>query len=313
MAPTAPGAVREQPIPELLHLGEQLARARQTAGVSEADLAQRLRLAPHQLRALEAGDHTRLPEGVFVVALARRVASALHADLEDAIQAVRQSRLMRRQGSAPRPSPSGPSLADATRLEAPRAAAPAMPATETERRDPEPSAPMASGPIDSEPKPSWRPRWPLAILAALVATGAVAIAWRLFPQPRPQGLASAPPQPTPRSAPAPAPDNAPVSSPPPVAAAPADKDSLLLRTSEPSWVEVRDLKGHTLFEGTLTGDQRFPIGSGLEVIAGRPHAVRASVGTAPATPLGGVADIRWKRFSPPGLPLDSPPSPAPSP
>jgi transcriptional regulator with XRE-family HTH domain len=287
-----------------------LARARQTAGVSEADLAQRLRLAPRQLKALEEGDHTRLPEGVFVVALARRVAGALHVDLEDAIQAVRQSRLMHRDGAVPRPPTSSASPGDATPPEPQRAAAPPSPATE--RLEPAPPAPMASGPIDSAPKESGFPRWLLAALAALVAAGAMAIAWRLFPQPSPQGLSNAPARPKPLSAPAPAPASAPASSSPP-AGAPAENDSLRLRASEPSWVEVRDLKGHTLFEGTLTGDKRFPIGGGLEVIAGRPHAVQASVGTAPAAPLGGVADIRWKRFSSAGLQPDPPASASPSP
>jgi hypothetical protein len=172
---------------------------------------------------------------------------------------------------------------------------------------------LASGQIDSAPKESGLPRWPLAALAALVAAGAMAIAWRLFPQPSLQGLSSAPARPKPLSAPAPAPASAPASSSPPAAGAPAENDSLRLRASEPSWVEVRDLKGHTLFEGTLTGDKRFPIGGGLEVIAGRPHAVQASVGTSPAAPLGGVADIRWKRFSPAGLQPDPPPSASPSP
>lgn len=78
-------------------------------------------------------------------------------------------------------------------------------------------------------------------------------------------------------------------------------------------MEVRDLAGRTLFEGILTGEKRFPVGSGIEVIAGRPHAVRASVGAAPGAPLGGVADIQWRRFSAAGSALASPPSLAPTP
>ena len=295
VAPTAPGAGAEQPIPELLRLGEQLVQARKLAGISEEELAQRLRLAPRQLKALEEGDHTRLPEGVFVVALARRIAGALHTDLEDAIQAVKQSRLMRREAPAPRP-PAGASIGEGT-PEPPHRPAPSSPPTA--RTDPPPPAPMAAAPMDSALKDSVVPsRWPLAVLAALIAAGGLAAAWLLFPQPSPKGVSTPPPAPSPASS---------------TASAPAESDSLRLNASEPSWVEVREVNGRTLFEGTLSGEKRFPLGRGIEVIAGRPHAVRASVGSATGTPLGGVADIRWKRFSPAGLPSDSPSSPSPSP
>ena len=289
VAPTVPGEGAAQPIPELLRLAEQLVQARKMAGISEEELAQRLRLAPRQLKALEEGDHTRLPEGVFVVALARRIAGALHTDLEDAIQAVKQSRLMRREAPAPHP-PAGASPGEGT-------------------PEPPPPAPMAAAPMDSALKNSVVPsRWPLAALAALIAAGGLAAAWLLFPQPSPKGVSTAPSRSSPLSTPPPAPS--PASSTP---SAPAESDSLRLNASEPSWVEVREVNGRTLFEGTLSGEKRFPLGRGIEVIAGRPHAVRVSVGSATGAPLGGVTDIRWKRFSPAGLPSDSPSSPSPSP
>jgi cytoskeleton protein RodZ len=83
--------------------------------------------------------------------------------------------------------------------------------------------------------------------------------------------------------------------------------------SEPSWVEVRDSRGRTLFEGTLSGEKTFPLGPGLEVIAGRPYAVSAAIGGAPASPLGGVDDIRWKRFTPGAVQPEGSPSSPPSP
>ena len=289
MAPHTPAEGAEHPIPELLQLGEQLKQARQTAGVSPEDLARRLRIEPRQLQALEAGDHSRLPEGVFVVALARRMAGALQTDLEEAILAVRQSRLMGRElpakaapsaGAGPwQPSPSVPSVPS------------------TARHEQRPAPPSGSRP--------WR--WP--VLAALLATCGLAAAWLLSPQQRPGGH-SKPAAARSTQAPTPTPASVPPSAPAPV---PSGPDSLRLIAREPSWIEVREVDGRTLFEGTLTGEKRFPLGRGIEVIAGRPHAVTAAIGPEPGAPLGGVADIRWKRFSPPGLTPPSPSTASPSP
>jgi cytoskeletal protein RodZ len=290
--PSPAGGRTEPPIPELLRLGEQLAQARQSAGMSEDDLAQRLRLAPGQLKALEAGDHTRLPEGVFVVALARRIGGALNVDLEDAIQAVRQSRLMRRVGPTASPLEASPRVSPPATSTPPASAplASAQPA----------SAPLASGPGDNR---SSRRR---PLLVALIAAGILASAWLLVSRPGPRGIPTLSASPgSPARPPAPAAPGAP--------AAPAERESLRLSASEPSWVQVREVTGRTLFEGTLTGERRFPIGQGIEVISGRPHAVRAAIGAGVSAPLGGVSDIRWKRFSPADSPPAPPSSPSPSP
>ena len=42
-------------------LGRVLRRARLASGLDIADVAQRLRIRPEYLEALEAGDHTKLP------------------------------------------------------------------------------------------------------------------------------------------------------------------------------------------------------------------------------------------------------------
>ncbi|MFN7740347.1 MAG: DUF4115 domain-containing protein, partial [Cyanobacteriota bacterium] len=115
--------------------------------------------------------------------------------------------------------------------------------------------------------------------------------------------------------------------PPPAAAAPS---KLRLKASEPSWIQVRQIDGKVIFEGTLTGEQIFSLGQGLEVLAGRPYAVLASVGDGSARPLGPVDDLSWHRFkptaaaspsaSPTAAPITAPtgtttdsPSPAPKP
>ena len=313
MAPLSTDAVGDPPIPELQRLGEQLAQAREGAGLSLEGLAKTLRVEPRLLRALEQGDHQKLPEGVFIVALARRIAGSLHINVDDAIDKVRQSRLMDYR-------PPGRSVVSLegrpSQVGRPSQAAPVAP----RRR------PTAQG--SSMP---WR--WPLA---ALIAAGGAVALWLLLPQtsnrkpssPEAQGPAS--PAPTAVKPPvakvtlgqqapgagrtassgAPSPSPAPA---PSASQAAVNTDTLRLLAKEPSWIEVRDADGRTVFEGTLSGEKSFPLGRGLEVIAGRPYAVSAAVGSAPATPLGGVDDIRWKRFTPGSLTPATPPTTVPTP
>lgn len=274
--------VREEPIPELVRLGEQLARAREGSGLSLDGLAQRLRMEPRLLEALERGEHQQLPEGVFIVALARRIAGTLNVDVEEGITDVRQSRLMDPKPTAPPPA------ADNPRHE--RAPRPA--------RSPRPFQRQTTLPPGAPSMPRWG--WPLAaLLAALGATAA----W-VFLAPSPGRGPS--PNPAVESSPTPAPERtAPQSTP--------RADALRLQASEPSWLEVRDASGTSLFQGTLSGEKSFPLGRGLDVKAGRPYAVRASIGAGQATPLGGVDDIRWKRFNPEAPTPAAPPPPTPSP
>ena len=98
--PESPAATKaaddwDAPIPELVQLGERLATARRDQGLSLEDLADRLRLGSEQLMALENGDHRHLPEAVFVVAQAKRVAGALGIDVSEQISDLHNSRLMR--------------------------------------------------------------------------------------------------------------------------------------------------------------------------------------------------------------------------
>jgi cytoskeleton protein RodZ len=61
---------------------------------------------------------------------------------------------------------------------------------------------------------------------------------------------------------------------------------------------VQDSAGKRLFEGTLSGEKRFPLGQGLKVMAGRPDLVTAAVGAKPPRPLGTIQTIDWQVFSP---------------
>ena len=296
VAPLSFDGVGEDFIPELVRLGEQLMRAREGAGLSLDALAARLRVEPRLLQALEQGDHRKLPEGVFIVALARRIAGTLNANVEEGITNVRQSRLMEH-----RPTGTSKPSGDASPDLAPRL-------TEPTRKPPRQTQSLSGrpGPI---------PLWGWALAALLTALGATAAWLLLAPSPSRRPSASPEPEPTP------APERA---VPPPTSLQPTQgtkpggisstgADTLRLQASEPSWMEVRDANGKTLFEGTLNGERSFPLGRGLEVMAGRPYAVRASIGPGQATPLGGVDDIRWKRFGPKALTPAAPPPPTPSP
>ena len=79
-------------------LGEALRQGREAQGLSIAELAGRLNMGLEQLQALEAADTSRLPEAVFVIAQARRVASSLAIDISGPLQ------MLRANGpSSPRP------------------------------------------------------------------------------------------------------------------------------------------------------------------------------------------------------------------
>ena len=289
--PTSEGVLPpSEPIPELQKLGSTLAAARHQRGIDLELLAERLRIGASQLKALETGDHTHLPEGVFVIALARRVASSLDLNIDEAVQALRGSRLMVR--AQPRPSlPPAP-----PRRNKPSATGPLPPRREM-------SAPGQFNSSSQGPAP-----WLWGLPLVLGALGLAAVfgfnAWQHHSRAARPGSAAADDNQTV------APPNRPEV---PVAASaaappPAAPSKLRLKSSEPSWIQVRQNDGKVIFEGTLTGEQTFPLGQGLEVLAGRPYAVLAAVGDGPARPLGQVDDLSWHRFSPkkPALPSVSP-------
>ncbi|QVL52190.1 MAG: helix-turn-helix domain-containing protein [Cyanobium sp. M30B3] len=255
-----------EPIPELQRLGQRLAQARQARGLSLEQQADRLHMGPEQLRALEEGNRKELPEAVFVVAQARRVAASLGLNIDDDIAALRRNQAFQARQPMPQPS-SGPSAAPARRPAA------------------QPDAPP--------PAPPSRP--PLRLLglgAALLAAGG--LAWGLQ-----RSLTGARPSPD-------------VQPPTAVTASPAGRPQaeLVLRSAEPSWVEVRSASGEVLLRGTLQGEQRFPLSGELRVLAGRPDLVSAASGGAPARPLGRIEAVTWYRFSPQVSPAVQP-APAP--
>ncbi|MFM8662152.1 MAG: helix-turn-helix domain-containing protein, partial [Cyanobium sp.] len=95
-------------IPQLQRLGQRLAQARQAQGISLDQQAERLHMGPEQLRALEEGNREELPEAVFVVAQARRVAASLGVNIDDDIAALRSNQAFQARPPQPGPAPSAP-------------------------------------------------------------------------------------------------------------------------------------------------------------------------------------------------------------
>ena len=92
--PKSPASPSSETLPELQALGQLLREARSRQGLSQEELAERLRLGTDQLDALEQGDRSRLPEPVFVIAQAKRVAGSLGITIDEQIAALRRSGLM---------------------------------------------------------------------------------------------------------------------------------------------------------------------------------------------------------------------------
>ena len=229
-------------------LGEALRQGREAQGLSIAELAGRLNMGLEQLQALEAADTSRLPEAVFVIAQARRVASSLAIDISGPLQMLRANGPFQSQAASVQTTPS---------------------------------------PGPAGPRPSPRPQilGPLALAAAILA--GVATAGVLLRQQWLQQRA----QPGPAGSPIPVPTAA------QPAAVAASSPELVLRSQEPSWLEVKAEAGKVLFRGTFSGERRFPLGGGLQVLAGRPDLVQAQLGTAPSRALGPIDQVRWQRFS----------------
>jgi len=253
-------STHHEPIAALQGLGQALRQGREGQGLAIAELAQRLNMGQEQLQALEDGDADRLPEPVFVIAQARRVANTLAINVDAPLQTLRES-----GGFQPRPV----KVAElAPRAEAPGAGRP----------------------------------WPIQAIGRLaLASGIVAAlgiggtaGWQQW-----QRLQAArPAQPT-TLAPATPPATTAVPTPKASTPQPLSSPELLLSSSQPSWLEVKQQGGASLFRGTFKGEQSFPLSGGLQVLAGRPDLVQAQLGNGPAKPLGRIDQVRWQQFKAP--------------
>jgi len=263
--------------------GALLARGREAAGLSVDAVAQQLKLAPRQIRALEAGDFAALPGRTFVRGFVRNYARLVHIDPPAALAAL--------PDEIAAPSLERPSLAPTTRA-------------------------MGEIPADQTNKPGIA-RW--AIPLALIAVVAVAVVYEVA---RPQidvRRASSTPAATlaTQVEPVPAEPSAPATStalPNPVTATPADTAAATIAPATetgtavateapvvappsapgagearlafafrgPSWVEVKDRTGNVLLSmtGTRGATQAVAGAAPLDVVVGNALNVDVTFGDA---------------------------------
>jgi cytoskeleton protein RodZ len=265
----APGAV-----PEVATAGALLREAREAAGITVDTVAQQLKLAPRQVRALEEGDFAHLPGRTFIRGFMRNYARLLRLDPTVVLAALPDA------GTGQ--PPDNPSLAPTPR-------------------------PMGELPPDSPTRRSWT-RWaiPLAMVAAVAVT---AVYERMRPPEDtvkrvvPDKAAQLPvpaPAPVPASIPADttalpnplappadrtptregaAPDRTDAGGPPSLAMPPVAMDAqdgtVALSFLGTSWVEVRDATGAIVLSATgYAGGNQMATGRlPLEVVLGNANAV----------------------------------------
>ena len=264
--------------------GAVLLQARTALGLSREQLAEQLHMRPHQIEALEFHQQERWPEAVFTIAQVRRLATALGLDAEPVVEAFRAD-LSQQTTEA---SPAAKAVFQLGRSE---------PTAQAKREEGQRDW-LHESKKDSKAKASpvrfQRPSWlvPSIGVVALLAIGGVAISRNL---PALQGQLAAIPKLWPKAPAKPSADAA-------VAATPKPQPTTLdLSLSEPVWMSVRQLVGQKqLFEGLMQpGPHSFPLGTGVQVLAGRPDLVMAHIGDQPAKALGSIETIQWVTFKPP--------------
>ena len=227
--------------------GAMLVAAREAAGLSIDAVAQQLKLAPRQVKALEDGDYNRLPGRTFVRGFVKSYARLVRLDPDRVLNAL----------------PAGAAAA----LEAPRL-------QQTDQT-------IGELPTTDHSKPSWT-RWAIPITLAAIVAAAAAYEWfrpagdgretvdknAAINVERPAESPVAPaksgkPLPNPLAASAPATDQSAIL-PPAATSAPAsalNSGALLTAADQPvtlafrdySWTEVRDRDGRVLLSGMNSG------------------------------------------------------------
>ena len=287
--------------PELMALAAAIVQARLAAGLSVAELAKRLNMGVEQLEALESGDLDRLPEQVFVIAQARRIAQNLGVTIDGEIQALRQSgslntRPIELQNLKPKAEPEehrGPAA-----NQAPRSGG-VVPVLA--------SLALAGG-VAAGSVALWQ-QWQGRQLAAIQAKPVLTNPVQVNPVQTKQALTKpvTTKKATTKQAQAAARDQAP---------AKTGAASLTLSSGSNTWLEVKTLKGKQLFRGDFKGRKGFPLNEGLRVLAGRPDLLLVQVGGTAARPLGSISEVTWQTFAAPKAPAPSgtarrPPEPRP--
>lgn len=287
--------------PELMALAAAIVQARLGAGLGVAELAKRLNMGVEQLEALESGDLNRLPEQVFVIAQARRIAQNLGVTIDGEIQALRQS------GSLNTRPIELQNLKPKAEIEAPRGPAANQPPRSGGVVPVLASLALAGG-LAAGSVALWQ-QWQGRQLAAIQAKPLLTKPVQVNPVQTKQALTKpvTTKKATTKQAQAAARDQAP---------AKTGAASLTLSSGSNTWLEVKTLKGKQLFRGDFKGRKGFPLNEGLRVLAGRPDLLLVQVGGTAARPLGSISEVTWQTFAAPKAPAPSgtarrPPEPRP--
>ena len=280
-------AKAEGGVPTAATAGARLGAAREASGLSIDAVAQQLKLAPRQVRALEEDDYTHLPGRTFVRGFVRNYARLVHLDPDEVVGSL----------------PAG-------------AAAPALEAPTLQQTAPT----MGELPTTDHSKPGWT-RWAIPLTLAVVVAIAAGYEWL-----RPAGSArQAPGKETvavenpsaaavlpgatgtplsnplltgkPAAEPVPPPEPAPpgVSTPTPVAtgatpataaAGPASEQSITIAFRDFSWTEVRDRDGRLVLS-------RMNPGGTVQTVSGTPpfDVVIGNAGDVRLTYKGSPVDL----------------------
>ena len=250
-------------------VGSQLRLAREAAGLTAVQLADSLHLGHEQLDALERGERERLPEPVFIKAMTRRIAVRLRMDPDPLLDELTIALAAEQAGRSQQKRAANPS--------------PAVSNTTTSNAQPE-SRPSAT---------LWKSVATLALLAG-VGVGTALVFAKQQPMPTPAvAVNTAVTQPAPETR-----QPAAITEPDPSLTPPSAAPSVTVTSQEPSWLEIRNPDGETLYEGTLDGETPLAVNPGDEIYAGRPDLVLISNGNNRPRPLGDISDIRWHKITP---------------
>lgn len=268
--------------------GERLQQARQQQGLSREQLASKLHMRVDQLEALECLQQERWPEDVFTIAQVRRLADALGLDAEPLVASFR-SQLQARQHNTS-------AAAHAVMQASVQRHAPVN-SREDSRREGNSSRERSSTPSaeraaerQSQQRRSAGLGW---LLPSAVVVGVLAVGGAGLHHLASNGLLKLPTagQATPPS-----------SKPAAQAAVALPKElKLSISNNEAVWLAVRKLENQQLlFEGLFqqTKPRSFPLGQGLQVLAGRPDLVLVGLGDQPPKTLGPIVPIQWETFKP---------------
>jgi len=243
-----PSATAGGALPPAATAGALLGAGREASGLSIDAVAQQLKLAPRQVRALEEDDYTHLPGRTFVRGFVRNYARLVHLDPDMVLGAL----------------PAG-------------AAAPALEAPTLQQTAPT----MGELPTTDHSKPGWA-RWAIPLTLAAIVAAAGVYEWlrpagvarpaatrdtvapeSALPAPTPAGPAGTPlsnplagVRPATESAPLPEPAQAGAAAPAPATAGaggPAAEQPLTIRFTDYSWTEIRDRDGRLLLSGMNPG------------------------------------------------------------